>query len=122
MTEDEIQERIDAYCRRYAVDERNAAGFPVFPAGRRETPQHREWIGLFKVFSRARRRSGGVAAPKPGSATCVVCGRPGDLASHPKCRSAVELVRALGGDSLDRLRAAALPDPEASPAPRKRKA
>ena len=58
MTDDQVRARVADYCARYQVQERNDAGFPVFPAGLRETPQHREWITLYKLFKRWRLRSG----------------------------------------------------------------
>src|SRR4051812_6655745 len=54
LTEDVLAERIADYCRRYGVTERNESGFPVFPAGQRESTQHREWVVLFKAVSRLR--------------------------------------------------------------------
>ena len=108
-------ERIAAYCARYGVGLADT-GFPVYPAGLRETPQHREWIMLFKVFSRLRDRS----MPK-GSASsrsdqgvdfCAIClqalPRPGK--PHRRCADVVEFVRELGVPALDRIRASAFPD------------
>ena len=108
MSEDEVRTRIDAYCARYKVKERNEAGFPVYPAGLRETTQHRDWISLYKLFDRHRKRSG---APRPAKATagaCPVCLRPAKDGPHRRCEDAVSLVRDLGPESADRLRVAAL--------------
>src|SRR5687768_11968546 len=118
MTAERVQERIADYCRRYQVTETNDAGFPVFPAGRRETPQHREWIALYQLFNRARRRS---AEPRPGDdasrvENCPVCLKPSRPpgAMHQRCAGVVDVVRELGPESLDRVRAAAFPSPARS--------
>lgn len=77
LTEGIVAERIAGYCRRYDVSERNEAGFPAYPAGKRETPQHREWVVLFKAFSRVRARLAGREPAAPSAAAaCPTCGRP----------------------------------------------
>jgi len=48
---DDYQRRLEAYCAQYGVSP-TATGLPPFPAGRRETPQHREWISLYKAHRR----------------------------------------------------------------------
>ena len=121
MTDEQIAERIADYQARYQVKELNDAGFPVFPAGLRETAQHREWINLYQLFNRSRRRSG-----KPGGANdkttspsqpCPICLQavrpPGG--THQRCAVVVGLVRDLGPESLDRIRAAAFSDDAAAP-------
>ena len=119
LAEEQVRERVDEYCRRYGVKERNEAGFPVFPAGLRETAQHREWITLYKLFSRSRRRSGTlVSVPPEGSRTeCPICLERGTLGrgDHKRCAVAVDLVRGLGPEALDRIRGAAFTD-DRSPA------
>jgi len=94
-----LQARIRDYCARYGVAP-NENGLPPFPAGRRETRQHREWISLLKARSRLRRRIGGLCrrcdqpavpgrifceqhdptsadtAPATSKARCFVCGEP----------------------------------------------
>src|SRR5215470_13848649 len=82
LTPDELQARIEVYCRRYAVSV-NDQGLPPFPAGRRESGQHREWMALYKAHRRIAGR-----APAPELATrarellaaqrgrCVVCRKP----------------------------------------------
>jgi len=124
LTEAVIRERITAYCARYGVGLTDA-GFPAYPAGLRETPQHREWITLFKVFSRLRDRS----APKGtvssrssrGTVACAICLKalPKQGKPHRQCAEVVEFVRELGIPTLDRIRAAAFPDGADAPgAPR----
>lgn len=118
MTDEQVQQRIADYCARYQVKALNDAGFPVFPAGLRETPQHREWITLYQLFNRSRRRSG-----QPGTRTrgdnvssrpeeCPVCLQPvrPPGTTHPRCAGVVDLVRQLGPESLERVRAAAFPN------------
>ena len=124
MTDEQINERIKDYCVRYRVKERNEAGFPVFPAGLRETDQHYEWIALYKLFNRAKRRSRQTAVGSdPAAKTdqpCRVCLKPvrpaGSL--HRRCDAAVALVRDLGPQGLDRIRAEAFPDDSGTPVAR----
>jgi hypothetical protein len=106
LTEDVVRERIRAYCDRYDTRQLNAEGFPVFPAGRRETPQHREWVSLYRAFQRVRQRASSGAA-------CPICLRPGTGATagaHPRCSKVVEFFRDLGPEALDRVRRAAFSD------------
>lgn len=132
MTDEQIAERIADYQARYQVKALNDAGFPVFPAGLRETPQHREWINLYQLFNRSRRRSGkpGAANDEPTmgrSQPCPICVQPvrPPGGTHQRCAGVVDLVRELGPESLDRIRSAAFPEDPAAPgrlpAPRKRK-
>lgn len=69
LTPEAHQSRLAEYCIRYAVT-LSPAGLPPFPAGRRETPQHREWIALYKAHNRQGRRNRGqcerCAAPVSG--------------------------------------------------------
>jgi hypothetical protein len=116
MTDAQVAERIAEYCARYQVKEVNDAGFPVFPAGLRETAQHREWINLYQLFNRSRRRSGQPAGGSKDVSTgldpCPVCLKPARPpgATHQRCAGLVAFVRELGPESLDRIRAAAFTD------------
>jgi hypothetical protein len=121
MTEDQVRKRISDYCARYGVKELNDDGFPIFPAGLRETKQHREWITLYKLVSRLKSRSGAPQGSRrregaSAAATCPVCLQPLSKAArpHPRCADAIDLVRHLGMAGLDRIRAAAFPDDPAS--------
>ena len=58
LTPEAYEARLDAYCARYKVAPL-ATGIPPFPAGRRETAQHREWIALYKAKARLARREHG---------------------------------------------------------------
>jgi hypothetical protein len=66
LTPEEYQSRLEAYCARYQVRP-TPQGIPPFPAGQRETPQHREWIKLYKAHNRLARRQRG---------QCERCGGP----------------------------------------------
>ena len=115
MTGDQVRKRIDAYRAEYGVKDLNEDGFPVYPAGLRETKQHREWITLYKLFSRSRSRAMPPAQPlssTDGASECPVCLQPAGPTGtpHDGCAAAVELVRKLGLPVLDRIRAEALPD------------
>jgi hypothetical protein len=129
VTEESLRERIAGYCARYGVTEFNASGFPVFPAGRRETAQHREWVVLYK----ARSRLLGAAAPhrkelepsaldreavlKRQKGRCPVCaetvssgdryddrGAGGPALVHRACGELARLAEPYGPEVLDRLR------------------
>ncbi len=86
LTQDDLNSRVASYCRRYGV-EPTAEGLPPFPSGKRETAQHRQWLGLYKLHNRLGRRARGqcerCAAPvSPGSVFCdahraAVAGRAG---------------------------------------------
>jgi len=56
FTEDVRRDRTAAYCKQYGVTEFNDAGLPAYPAGKRESRQHRDWVNLFKAWSRFRGR------------------------------------------------------------------
>jgi hypothetical protein len=58
LTPEEYEARLRAYCAKYSVAP-NTEGFAPFPAGRRETPQHREWMKLYKAHNRMARRTRG---------------------------------------------------------------
>lgn len=74
LTEDDLRARIKAYCKSYGAP-LNDQGFPTFPAGKRETPQHREWVSLYKLWNRLGRRSRGQCerCTKPISEGSVHC-------------------------------------------------
>src|SRR5688500_1926649 len=79
LTEEAVQQRIAEYCSRYRVTELNDSAFPVYPAGARETPQHRDWVVLYKAWSRARQRA--VAVQGPNTSQCPICLRGFDSGS-----------------------------------------
>jgi len=52
-TPQELENRVAAYCERYGVTP-GPTGLPPYPSGQRETPQHREWIAVYKAHRRLR--------------------------------------------------------------------
>jgi hypothetical protein len=74
LTEDDLEARIKAYCKVYGAG-RNDQGLPEFPAGQRETPQHREWIALYKLWNRLGRRKRGQCdrCEEPASPDSIFC-------------------------------------------------
>jgi hypothetical protein len=74
LTPEVYAARLGAYCARYAVQP-TPGGLPPYPAGQRETPQHREWVSLYKAHARLARRARGVCErcsepPSDGSVFC----------------------------------------------------
>lgn len=121
LTEEVVEQRLLDYCARYGVTERNAEGFPVYPTGERETPQHREWILLYKAWSRVRRRAGLASGSERAEALraqrgrCAVCLETVDTGAelvrlarpcllHPACAGLVRRLERLGRPALDRIR------------------
>jgi hypothetical protein len=124
LTPEDLRKRLADYCARYGV-EPNDEGLPPFPAGQRETAQHREWMSLYKAHRRLSDRSPGSAdleqrqellATQRGR--CVVCRKMLDLEDarfdgqtpdpavlHAQCLELVALARALGSEALDCARA-----------------
>ena len=132
LTPEELRERIIGYCKRHGVG-LNAQGLPPFPAGRRETEQHREWMALYKAHRRLgeRRPSAADLARRQELLTlqqgrCPVCHAALELADsrlddadaidgnprhdaaavlHAPCRKLVDLARSLGVAALERAKA-----------------
>lgn len=74
LSPEDYESRLHAYCGRYRVTASPGA-LPPFPAGQRETPQHREWMSLYKLHNRLGRRGRGQcercsAAASEGSVFC----------------------------------------------------
>ena len=55
VTPEEYDALLRDYCAAYGVAA-NADGSVAFPAGRRETPQHRAWVRLYKARQRLARQ------------------------------------------------------------------
>jgi hypothetical protein len=74
LTEDDLKARIRAYCNAYGAAT-TGQGLPEFPAGERETPKHREWISLYKLWNRLGRRKRGQCerCPAPAAEGSVFC-------------------------------------------------
>jgi hypothetical protein len=128
LSEEVLTQRIADYCARYGVTERSTSGFPAYPAGLRETPQHREWVVLFKAKSRLQ----GAGSPDARTALlaaqngrCPVCAEeirvdegtvvPGAPASntkllvHAPCGKLLRLALELGPSAVDRTRSVLWP-------------
>jgi hypothetical protein len=125
LTPDEWRVRLEDYCRRYDVTLGENA-LPPFPSGRRESPQHREWMALYKAHRRLTDGGAAGSASQPRrqellsdqKGCCTVCRQALDLAEarlddltsdpavlHPRCLAFVQLARELGPDALERARA-----------------
>jgi hypothetical protein len=123
LTEDQLRDKVLAYCARYKVSP-GPDGLPPFPSGKRESVQHREWLTVYKALQRARLRSAGAPSLPAGPATdprlCPLCARPVErepavlgprragsparLASlHPTCAELVRLAETAGPDAVSRL-------------------
>ncbi len=74
LNEDDLRARIKAYCKSYGAAVRDQ-GLPEFPAGKRETPQHKEWISLYKLWNRLGRRKRGQCerCQEPASEGSIFC-------------------------------------------------
>ncbi len=125
LTEETLRDRTAAYCERYGVKGLNQEGLPPYPAGRRETRQHRDWVNLLKAWSRFRRRTassegtGHAAALRAQAGQCPICLKKVRLSEatkapasverttplvHPVCGELLRLVDASGPSLLDRLK------------------
>jgi hypothetical protein len=120
LTDDQVRAKVAAYCERYGVTE-GPEGLPPFPSGHRETPQHREWLTVYRALQRlALRAAANVPVPDAASATassCPVChgalehdlsvtyarraatsSRPARL--HPSCAELARIAESLGPDAV----------------------
>lgn len=131
LTEDQVRDKVLAYCARYGV-EPGPEGLPPFPAGKRESRQHREWLTVYRALQRSRRRaaataSASSAAIAPGRAArgagvppCPVCGlvvgpeeavrleapaRASRSRLHPACADLARLAERAGPEAVARLSA-----------------
>jgi hypothetical protein len=115
LTEDEVRDRVLAYCARYGV-EPGPEGLPPFPSGKRESRQHREWLTVYRALQRSRQRvaaatTGSSAGLAPGRAAraagpCPVCGlvrSSGRL--HAECAELARLAEKAGPEAVARLSA-----------------
>jgi len=116
-----LQSRIADYCRRHSVPV-NDEGLPPFPAGKRETEQHREWMSLYKAHRRLSDRGTGTADLAQRQellmaqrGRCPVCDKRLDVDDarldghkaepavlHAQCLQMVALGRVLGADAVAR--------------------
>jgi hypothetical protein len=118
LTEDQVQARVLAYCKRHGVSP-GPQGLPPFPSGQRETRQHREWLTVYRALQRFERRAAAAAlaaAPDAARLACPICARPiepglpvpyarrtkGARAAslHPSCAEMARLAEALGPQAV----------------------
>lgn len=112
LSEETLRQRIAAYCSRYGA-RLTVEGLPAFPSGFRETPRHREWMALYKAFSRLRARSRAAKdGAVPDDRRCPLCLQPsiGPARTHRRCAGVVRFVRGLGPGGIERIRAEAFPE------------
>jgi hypothetical protein len=123
LTEEVVRQRIADHCGRYQVG-LNPDGLPVYPAGRRESPEHREWIVLYKAFSRVQARQrladrqGRESLFQTQNGHCPVCAEPVEATAaldrdpsagrvrglvHEHCARLVRLAEDAGPDTVRRL-------------------
>ena len=76
-----MRDKVLAYCARYEVAP-SPEGLPPFPAGQRETRQHREWLTVYRARQRQKARAGASVPPEDAASgstqvtLCPTCGRP----------------------------------------------
>ncbi len=121
LTAEQVQAKVDLYCRRYDVAP-GPGGLPPFPTGKRETRQHREWLTVYRALQRQRQRSAAAAAPPEprevsaaAGTPCPVCSRPVEpglgvayarrsrsrsVTLHPACAELARLADSLGPDAV----------------------
>jgi hypothetical protein len=126
LTEDVLRQRIADYCNRYGVLALGDDDLPPYPAGKRESRQHRDWVNLRKAWSRLRRRTllfhdaDRVAALQAQDGRCPICTRAVEAADvvdhdqrsgrvlgilHADCHRLVQLARSAGAGATERLQA-----------------
>jgi hypothetical protein len=115
---------VTAYCQRHGVAP-TPEGLPPFPSGQRETPQHREWLVVYRAVKRlaARQASSPGAARRrravQGTLECAVCGEPVSASAdarelrlgpgrakarlHGACADLVDRMRAAGPEAVARV-------------------
>jgi hypothetical protein len=92
-----LQARVDAYCRRYGTT-REPSGLPPFPAGQRETAQHRQWLAIYRAQKRLLLRvagagSGADSGADSGSGSAGGVGAPASSSNCPVCARALQTER-----------------------------
>ena len=112
-----MREKVLAYCERYDVTP-GPEGLPPFPSGRRESPQHREWLTVYRALQRLKARSANVHGEVSADDRCPVCtravtaadgvalpraGRPRSERLHAECAELGRLAEKAGRDAVARL-------------------
>ncbi len=119
LTDDQVRDKVLAYCVRYDVSP-GPQGRPPFPAGRRESLQHREWLTVYRALQRLKARSAGVPAETSSTQGCPACARavnPDDAVAfqragrsrserlHRDCAEVARLAEKAGPETVARLSA-----------------
>jgi hypothetical protein len=117
LTEEQVQAKVEAYCKRYDVPV-GPEGLPPFPTGKRETRQHREWLTVYRALQRSRQRTASAAPPAEAVPVplCPICAHPLEAALsvpyprrtraarqvplHPRCADLVRLAESLGPNAV----------------------
>lgn len=131
LSPEAVAARVDDYCRRHGV-EPTAEGLPPFPTGQRETPQHRDWLTVYRAVRRLEARRSGLQAPSrrpvQGALACAVCDEPvppgadarearlgrARLRLHVACADLAERARQAGPEAVGRVAALLWPGRAAS--------
>ena len=121
LTDEQLRAKVIAYCERHGVSPVPANGLPPFPSGQRETPQHREWLTVYRALHRREARSSAMAAAarSDSGALCPVCAlalKPEDAVpvraggrraafrnAHAACADLLRLAEKAGPDAIARL-------------------
>ncbi len=123
LSAEDVRGRVSGYCERYGVRP-NPNGLPPFPAGQRETPQHRQWLSVYRAHQRLQRHSPVAedleAVLQSQDRRCPVCGEVVELVDasphrgadggvravlHLGCLKLTTLAHDAGPEALDRVRA-----------------
>ena len=117
LTDDQVRDKVLAYCERYDVSP-GPAGLPPFPSGRRESLQHRDWLTVYRALQRLKARSAGNPVETAAEGACPVCSRavtpedavafhrPGRSRSdrlHQDCAELARLAEKAGPEAVARL-------------------
>jgi hypothetical protein len=117
LTDDQVRDKVLAYCERYDVSP-GPEGLPPFPSGRRESLQHREWLTVYRALQRLKARSAGAPAEAAAEGSCPVCSRSVDAEDavsflrggrsrpeklHRGCADLARLAEKAGPDAVARL-------------------
>ena len=70
LTADQVQAKLLRYCARYHASVA-PGGYPVFPAGKRESKQHKEWLTVYRAVQRLKVRQ----VPEVIEGPCQICGK-----------------------------------------------
>ena len=121
LTDEQVRAKVITYCERHGVSLVPENGLPPFPSGQRETPQHREWLTVYRALQRCEARSSATAAAarSDSETLCPVCAlalkpedavpvRPGGRRAtsrntHAACADLLRLAEKAGPEAIARL-------------------